>query len=268
MAQRVLDWRNRRSWLRAIQAYAGELLNPRIRGVIEKKRPKCWSDAMNWLPGDEDTVSEFTDRMSHYYSHVKGFHGCRPESLATYHEHGLRGQRPEEVIAKFRSIFSDVSESLLEEAIQKMQKRGDDERGKIWLTADDEEMVREYGHYIIHGSEYLLGLAAKISGSRYGGEDYRQRLKLVGIPTVLEVDIPIEMLEPEERRAVAKIILSEWGQLRAELPLGTPSTPCYLVREDIPASCIKGHYHPESIWDAHNNDSTTYYNRQLQCKHC
>ncbi len=267
MTQRVLDWRNRRAWLSAIRVYAGNLLTPEIRTTLEIRRPECWSDVMNWLPDHERLLAAFTDQMSSYYSHLKAFHGCRPESLATYHELGLQGQRPERIIETFRSIFSDVPRQDVDSAIQKMQHRGAAERGRIWLSADDEEMVRDFGHYMIHGSEYLLALAAHLGTGVYCDEDYRQRLKNFGIPTVLEVDVPIEMFSKVERRALARCILSEWGQLRARRPLRMSSTPCYVVQHDIPAQCIKSHYHPPRIRDVHCS-STMYYSKQLHCEQC
>ena len=72
--------------------------------------------------------------------------------------------------------------------------------------------------------------------------------------TVLEVD-------------VAKIILSEWGQLRTKRPLGISSSPGYVVRSDIPAECIKAHYHPAKIRDFHH-DIPTYINKAVRCDHC
>lgn len=221
---------------------------------------------MDWLPNHDHLVPEFCDRMSLFYTHFKAFHGCRPESLSSYYEHGLRGQNADSIIKKFRQLFADLPPSSLEQAIEKMKHRESSERGKIWLSADDHKMVREFGHYIINGSEYLLALAAKLGEGRYD-EDYRLRLRTIGIPTVLEVDIPIKFITPAQRLDVAKIILSEWGQLRTKRPLGISSSPSYVVRSDIPAECIKAHYHPTKIRDFHH-DIPTYINKAVRCDHC
>ncbi len=58
-----------------------------------------------------------------------------------------------------------------------------------------------------------LALPAKLTGGRYD-ENYRLQLRTIGIPTVLEVGIPIELITPAQKLNVAKIILSEWGELR------------------------------------------------------
>lgn len=266
MTHKVLDWRNRRAWLQHVRSYAKPLLTPSLAKVLEQCSPQCWSDVMDWLPNHDDLVPEFCDRMSAFYTHFKAFHGCRPESLSSYYEHGLRGQNADSIIKKFRQLFADLPPTSLDQAIEKMKHRESSERGKIWLSVDDRQMVREFGHYIINGSEYLLALAAKLGGGRYD-EDYRLRLRTIGIPTVLEVDVPIELITPAQKLDVAKIILSEWGQLRTKRPLGISSSPSYVVRSDIPAECIKAHYHPAKIRDFHH-DIPTYINKAVRCDHC
>lgn len=261
-----MDWRKRRAWLRHIPLYAESLLTPSLVAVLERRRPECWSDVMDWLPDHEDLVPEFCDRMSSFYTHFKGFHGCRPESLSSYYEHGLQGQNASMIIEKFRRLFADLPAANIEQAIEKMKHREASERGKVWLTGDDREMVEEFGHYIINGSEYLLALAARLSDP-YSGEDYRHRLRKMGIPTILEVDIPIDLIPEPQKLEVGKMILSEWGQLRTKRPLGTTSSPCYVVRSDIPAEFIKAHYHPARIRDFHH-PIPTYINRTIRCDHC
>jgi hypothetical protein len=267
MVQKVLDWRNRRAWLQQIRWYAKPLLTPKLVAELEQHQPQCWSDVMHWLPGHEDLVPEFCDRMSSYYTHFKAFHGCRPESLSTYYEHGLQGQDASSIIMKFRKLFADVPLADLNEAIEKMQHRESSEKGKTWLSGDDREMVRGFGHYIINGSEYLLALAAKLGTGQYGDEDYRLRLRTIGVPTVLEVDIPIDLIPPAQKTEVAKMILSEWGQLRTKRPLNMSSSLCYVVRSDIAPECIRAHYHPARIPDAHHY-IPTYVNKTLRCEYC
>lgn len=266
MVYRVLDWRNRRSWLQHLRSYAKPLLSQQLVAALEHRKPECWSDVMDWLPGHEELVPEFCNRMSSFYTHFKAFHGCRPESLSTYYEFGLQGQNADQITQKFRTLFSDVPVAYLDHAIHTMKHRESSEKGKVWLSSDDRKMVKNHGHYIINGSEYLLALAAKL-GTGQHGEDYRLRLRTIGIPTVLEVDIPIDLVPATQRLAVAKMILSEWGQLRTKRPLGMSSSPSYVVHSIIPAECIKSHYHPARINDFHHY-VPTYVNKTVRCDHC
>ncbi|SOS36188.1 hypothetical protein CFBP6411_04831 [Pseudomonas syringae group genomosp. 3] len=267
MTEKILDWRARRKWLGDIRSYSKDLLTPELTATLERTRPKCWSDVMDWLPDHEEVVAEFCSRMSSFYSHFKGFHGCRPESLSSYYSDGLKGQNADAIIERFRLLFSDVPLVDLEQAILDMAHRESSEKGKIWLSGDDREMLEDFGHYVINGSEYLLALAAKLGTGGRGGEDYRLRLRTIGIPTILEVDIPIDLVPPLQQLEVARMLLSEWGQLRTKTPLGMSSTPCYVVRSDIPSECIKAHYHPARIRDFHHY-VPTYINKIVRCEHC
>lgn len=100
--ERVLDWRDRRKWLMAVPKYASQVLTSDVRKLIEDQRPKCWSDDLTWLPNHEELLPAFSEKLWSYYTHAKAFHGCRPENLATYFDHGLQGQDPERIKAHYQ----------------------------------------------------------------------------------------------------------------------------------------------------------------------
>jgi hypothetical protein len=132
--QRTLDWRNRRSWLGSIRFYAGELLDPGVRRHLERKRPKCCSADLSWLPDHEELVPAFCAKLASYYSHAKTFHGCRLENIRSYYEHGLQGhQAADRIQARFRELFHDVAPDHLQKAIDEQGSRDTSEKGKIWL---------------------------------------------------------------------------------------------------------------------------------------
>jgi len=267
MIERVLDWRNRRAWLTAIPRYATQVLTPAVRNHVEAQRPECWSDDLRWLPNHEEVLQAFSEKLWSYYSHAKAFHGCRPENLRSYFEEGLQGQDPERILQKFRRLYADVPPHALNKAIDVMHGRRADERGSIWLSTDDKQMIRDHGHYIISGSEYLLALAAHIDVGDPWAEDYRLRPREVGIPTILEVDIPVELIPARERLAGAKVILSHWGQRRSRKLLGSSSSPGYRLSCDLPPSSIKAHYHPARVTDFHTHFGL-YVNEKLECDMC
>jgi len=267
MKQRTLDWRNRRSWLGSIRFYAGELLDPAMRRHLERKRPKCWSDDLSWLPNHEELVPAFCELLASYYSYAKAFHGCRPENLRSYYEHGLQGHQPDRIQARFRELFHDVDPNQLQKAIDELGSRSISEKGKIWLTGDDRKMLDDFGHYSINGSEYLMSLAARLTRLDGYGEDYRWRLREIGVPTVFEVDIPFALIRPRQRTEVANMILSAWGQNVTGKHLSMDSPPCYVIHGDIPAGCIKDHYHPERIRDVHCEPSM-YVSTITRCEMC
>ncbi|WP_078201893.1 hypothetical protein [Cupriavidus necator] len=266
MTAKVFDWRKRKSWLASIRHYAGHVLTAEIREHLALARPKCWSDDLSWLPDSHDAVPEFVAALTGYYTHFKGFHGCRPLKLSSYYERGLIGQDSDALSNVFREIFADVPKENVESAINKFAERRDRERGKMWLVGSDAHLINDCGHYLIQGSEFLMALAANLSPAN--GEDYRFRLRNYGVPTVLEIDIPVELVPAEQHVEVAKMLLSEWGQLATRNHLGFGDIPpCYVVRSDIPRECIRGHYHPERIIDPHSGHRP-YLNRLRTCDVC
>lgn len=266
-AIKIFDWRKRRSWLASIRHYAGPLLTAELRQHLSQRRPECWSDNVSWLPDSGYIVSEFVDALTSYYTHFKGFHGCRPLKLASYYERGLLGQNSDLLCDAFREIFSDVPKADVEDVIRRFADRSNMERGAMWLLGSDKYLVGECGHYLIQGSEYLMALAAHL-GHSPSGEDYRFRLRNYGIPTILEVDIPIRLVPAGQLEEVAKMVLSEWGQLAARRPLPFgDQPPCFVLRQDIPPECVRGHYHPERIIDPHQGHRP-YINELLSCDVC
>ncbi|HEY4074298.1 MAG TPA: hypothetical protein VGM52_14480 [Herbaspirillum sp.] len=212
-------------------------------------------------------MPEFVGGLISYYTHFKGFHGCRPLRLSSYYEQGLLGQNSDSLCEIFRDIFVDLPKDDLESVIAQFGDRSKQERGAIWLASNDKFLLEECGHYIIQGSEYLMALAAQL-GRSSNGEDYRFRLRRYGIPTILEVDIPVGLIPGEQHVEVAKMILSEWGQLAARrpLPFGDDG-PCFVVRHDIPPECVQNHYHPARIPDPHQGHRI-HINRLLSCDVC
>jgi hypothetical protein len=215
----------------------------------------------------EDLVPTFCEVLTSYYSHAKAFHGCRPENIRSYYEHGLQGHQPDRIQARFRERFHDVDPSQLQKAIDELGNRSTSEKGKIWLTGDDRRMLDDFGHYSINGSEYLMSLAARLTRFDRYGEDYRWRLREIGVPTVLEVDIPFSLIRPRQITEVATMILSAWGQNVTGKHLGIDSPPCYVIHEDIAADCIKDHYHPERIRDVHREPGM-YISNITRCEMC
>ena len=265
LPRKVLDWRNRRSWLASIRHYAGHVLTAELRQHLAQEQPECWSDDLCWLPDSEYILPEFTGSLTSYYTHFKGFHGCRPSSVSSYYERGLLGQNSDLLCDIFREIFSDVPKEDVENAIRQFADRSNSERGAMWLVGSDKFLIEQCGHYLIQGSEYLMALAAHLSRSP-SGEGFR--LRQYGIPTILEVDIPVKLVPGAQQVEVAKMILSEWGQLAARRPMGFgDDPPCYVVRQDIPPECVRGHCHPERIIDPHKGHRS-YANPLLTCDVC
>lgn len=261
--KRILDWRRRRSWLASIRHYAADVLTAEVREQVEQERPDCWSDDMSWLPDHRWLVGEFCGRMVDYYTHFKAFHGCRPVDMGSYLRDGLVGLNKDHIQHVFRQMFSDWPAAQLDQAIAQFEPSRPSEAGKVWLLGCDKELVEHCGHYLIQGSEYLMALAGAL-----GGFSLQRRLRDVGVPTIIEVDLPVSLVSGEQSMEIARSILSAWGQNVARRPLGLGNhPPCFVVRQTIPPAHIRAHHHPARIADPHSG-YVSYANPHQTCPAC
>lgn len=265
MSAALFDWIDREAWLAEVPKYASAILTRQVQAKIAKARPKCWSDDFTWLPA-ENGEERFLNAFADYYENIRAFHGCRPVDLKSYFDHGLQGQTAEVLEMQFLSIFRDLPEQKLRQALEEFSARKESERGRFWVVLDEGELIERCGHYLIQGSEYLMALAATLCRLA-PGEDYRMRLRNHGIPTILELHIPIRHLLKPQVNVLARLVLAAWGEVVAKRQLGMGYSPCLTVRRTVEPQYIVGHTHPARIRDPHLGRST-YINKDTRCAYC
>lgn len=262
----VLDFQSSEKLLSDLRSYAGDIFSPKlVRKLQRKKIDGCWSDNMAWTT-IEDIDQILLDRVCCYYSAIKGYHGCRPLSLEPYYQCGLKGQSSEEITKKFLELFSDVDSSALKAAINEMKDRGEREKGSIFFVTHYDDLIDWCGHYLIHGSEYLMALAVRLQQFAKG-EQFSNRLKKVGIPTIIEVNIPLSHIGQSCLLELCREIIAHWGSrflLNEESDLTNTSI---VTHRTIDPKQIIRHFHPKWIRDPHSG-FTTYVNQHESCPQC
>lgn len=119
------------------------------------------------------------------YTHIRGYHGCRPLSIDEYYTHGIKPIEKsfarEEAITRLcsRWITKEKVMTVFEEEWEKLRYPD----VSVFLTYSKTELLEECGHYIIYGSEFICGMAAKLL--------CQPNLKKIGIPTVFYCDISL-----------------------------------------------------------------------------
>jgi len=111
----------------------------------------------------------------------------------------------------------------------------------VWFTISQKELIDYCGHYLIYGSEFVMGIASDLRSHHL--------LKLHGIPTVFCCDIPIEKFDEKtlneiERNFIEKDFSGGFSILGKVSP-----------RE------IDKHFHPEAIKNWHEQGIEYRYNR-------
>lgn len=262
----VLDWRFKEKVMLEVEKYSGHILDKEFKTHLSENVEYCYSDNMDFLP-DKSYLIEFINSFRNYYTDIKAFHGCRPVSLKPYFSYGLLGQNKKKIEQLFFEIFSDFDLTDLEECVARHSAEFINEEGKIFFVCNDAELTEDSGHYLIQGSEYLQALATSLTIKNNHICDYKRRLRDYGIPTVIEVDIPISIVPERQIIEFCKMIISKWCNILLKVQSNGGDEMCLTLRNKLEPKYIKNHYHPKKIIDPHNNN-TVYISKNTYCDMC
>jgi len=177
---------------------------------------------------------------------IHAFHGCRAKDASPYHEHGILLNDPEILAEQLRTIVREETGlerygSMVETLIAEFDSR-DRDTDRLYLTADERALVEDMGHYLIYGSEWIqcvLGWGAHAV--------LRER----GVPTIVDVRLPLSTQSPQTRRELARKLLHEWARVRVEGRSGDVRDIdfSFILKEAVPSSWVLSHHHPKYVID-------------------
>jgi hypothetical protein len=264
---KILDWRDKKKWTSDLNSYAKKILNKKlVNQLLDNDIKGCWADDMSWLP-EQNIVKSFKKLFEKFYTHIKCFHGSRPINVSSYYENGLVGQNRDVIESQFRELFSDVDINLIEKCIEKLNNRGESEKGKIYFACNDNNLIEDSGHYLIQGSEYIMSLATCLVRQNNHNEDFRLRLREIGIPTIFEVDIPLEYIPGYQINELVQSIIAAWGNQHLFPDEYHDHEMGFVIYKDIEPSNIVDHWHPKRIKDPHSGH-VWYYSEVTVCEMC
>lgn len=251
----------------------GSWLSPRFhKDGMRRLRPGiyrdiCWDDS-EWsdilsrsLCGDFDS---YTEELADCLEHVimRTFHGCRTDDAGIYFREGLRLHDRREMTAKLRTIIEGNTElhwmrDRVDEAVREVDNTLDE--GRLYVVADDDVLLKHAAHYLIYGSEWITAVL---------GSPGHRVLKTMGVPTLLEIDLPLSMSSFQTRKELAVKMLNEWTRFACNAPdWSAPIDFSFCLRAHVSASCIAGHSHPAELYDPLNG-GTLYRPLKTACTYC
>ncbi len=244
-------WKRPDTWTPQLTAW----LSPRFRrdGMRRLKpgwfRDLCWDDS-EWSDLLERClVADFdyhADALANALDPavIRTFHGCRSDDAGSYFRDGLRVHDRAAMTAQVRAIV-DGSEELawmkgrVEAAIAEIENELDP--GRLYVVADDTVLLKHAAHYLIYGSEWISAIL---------GAAGRRVLLQRGVPTLLEIDLPLRMSSMQTRTEIAMKMLGEWTRLACNRPDWSALIDfSFCLRTDIPAAWIVRHSHPAELRD-------------------
>lgn len=260
---KILDWRNHHQRIDVVNSILGSEI---LEDISKSKIESCWSDDLSWLPDNFD-IESFEKKFLENFRAIKCFHACSPISIENYLINGFTGGNHEENIALFNSIFSDIPLHHRESAIEKSSSSRKDEINKTFFLCDSYRLINRDGNYLIYGSEYLTVLAVNLPVQRFSNEDFRQRLKGFGIPTIFEADIDFSLLDHYQIDQLLFCSLADWGNYYLFNKDFTPYEMSIIAKQKLPPSVIVHHWHPEKIHDPYHYGNW-YISKKTTCKMC
>jgi hypothetical protein len=164
----------------------------------------CWNNWSwwNWFSSlkRRPTIEQLRCKLVIPNKGFVAFHACRPTDVNAYYSEGLKPANFSSLASEARNLFRSgdfpvISEADFEMAVKAIPEIG---KGKLYLSLDD-RLPKEngaYSHYLLYGSEHVLGVAVQFMELKKStnGTDYRQILKRRGIPTIFRVALPFEMV--------------------------------------------------------------------------
>lgn len=206
----------------------------------------CWDDS-DWLhkvlaPELNCDLIILLDQLADAFDPIslRTYHGCRVEDAGVFHREGLRINDPEMLAEQVRRVVAEDDYLAwmrpdLEEKIAQWDAR-DRDTGRLYVCLDDRPQLDYIGHYALYGSEWV---------SAFLGHAGRRALLLRGVPTILEIDIPMSWVRPSTRSELAAKLLQEWTRQTVNKPTWIPSLDFSIIlHHDIPPEHIAAHYHP------------------------
>lgn len=190
----AIVWKDPSSWMDMIDAALDGRLACAAEPRIKLADTKDWYlDNSEWVDllahcldeDADDLVDELTERL--IGQTLRAYHGCRPANLDSYRKHGIRMLDCTAIIVLTREWLETVpnNEGLLPLLSDMTERVGPATReGHVYFGLDDRFLVEHCGHYLIYGSEFLTA----------GFGRQRQVLTTRGRPTVIEVDVPIGLM--------------------------------------------------------------------------
>lgn len=179
------------------------------------------------------------------YTHISGYHACRPVDVAKYHTKGISLYDEKDMQRAAIELFGISADEVVADRLLPYHSR-------IYFCIFKQQLVREAGHYLCYGSEYLAGIASRLD--RYIAGPYHNNLLCTGIPTIFICDVPIELISE-----------SLINDLSCHYRPGSLDWSVWIT-QSLPPECIVAHEHPRKFFDSLRR----YFrvNEQVSCSVC
>lgn len=257
----VLSIPHQKAWRHRVWLLVSDVVTEEVKQAVIDSSPE-WlvSDDLSWLNEpifdvtgqDVNIKSLLADRLSTSYRALRAAHATRVSDLSPFYTQGLRPLDPADFDSRAKELFVDDPASggsliKLNAAIAEVNAHGSSgaRAGWLYFCADERELIRDAGHYLVYGSEYLycLGIRTTTTSST------KRIMKSVGRPTMLVCDIPMDLIGRHTLEEFSGVMLEAVFNELLGLEGAGFSGSALSLQGSVPARCVVGHYHPETVKD-------------------
>lgn len=248
----IIDWKQPKTWIAKISLWLRPHLNERgIRYLQEMDEKDLFWDDSEWLKifcdiirsDIESVIDLLAEDLS--FSVARTYHSCRTQDAGIYHQMGIRRNDPAVLADEVRRIVREEEDlgylqAIIEERLENFKDKERD-TGKLYLVLDDRSLINSAGHYLLYGSEWIQCVL---------GWEAHGTLRKRGTPTIIVVNLPLDIATIREKRELAEALLQEWTRIKINKPDWVPEKDfSFCLRSDIPSSAIICHIHPKEAVD-------------------
>ncbi len=268
----AIMWKQHDSWVPIVSSLVRPILKSNALSRIRARdTSNLYADDPDWLGllevelkscAADELVFLLAEQLRKH--RVRTFHGCRPTNIESYYKNGIRVHRRAELAAQVHAlVMSDDRLKWMRNQIYERIEKFDSviDEGATYLVLDDRPLIHDSGHYLIYGSEWIACVL---------GEGNRQPLLERGIPTLIEVELPLNTNPDQGNEDIAKHMLTAWVRYVAHRPAEPVRVDfSFKLQHGVPASMIVGHSHPAEIRDPWDKRRIYRVNSSLcpMCKH-
>lgn len=247
----LVVWKDHATWVNKLSDWIQEMLGGSPAETIASLGPQdlYWDDG-TWLQIFEGALGADRSSLAAELGQdlsvggLRVYHATRVHDAGIFRRDGLKINDPAEQAEAVRKVVTEEEElaflrPTLEQRLSSFAKANRD-RGWLSLSLDDRPHFEDSA-FLIYGSEWQMVFLGELAWPVL-----RQR----GVPTMLEIDIPMDWVRSESRAEFAMDMLQEWTRVKANSPDWSPGLDFTInLEHDVPPSRIVSHYHPASVKD-------------------
>lgn len=172
------------------------------------------------------------------FSFLKAYHGCKIYENGNQLKEGLIPLNKNYLIKQARYILKQNNIKFEEKILEKVLKTCE---GKIYFCLTSTELLKYANHYLIYGSESVFEVLSKLISNE---EELKRILRNVGIPTYLECDIPIELINDSVIEDIETLIKNNYDDLEC---FG------FSIKKPLLSKYIKKANYPQKLYSVIDN---------------